>query len=173
MEKLVEEGLVKNIGFCNIGTLMIRQVLNYAKVKPAVLQVELHPLLTQEKLLRFAREEGLQTMAFSCLGSTSYVEIGGAKPEDSLMEYELIKQVAAKHNKTAAQILLRWGVQRGTTVIPKSVKSERQVENMNVFDFEIAEEDMKAISALNKGQRFNDTGVFCEGAFGKFCPIFE
>ena len=59
MEQLVQEGLVRNIGFCNVGTSMIRQVLSYAKVKPAVLQVEMHPLLTQEKLLRYAREQGI------------------------------------------------------------------------------------------------------------------
>jgi len=102
MEKLVEKGLVKNIGFCNIGTLMIQQVLNYAKVKPAVLQVEMHPLLTQQKLLRFARENGLQTMAFSCLGSASYVEIDMAKAEDSLMLNDSIKALGEKYKKTPA-----------------------------------------------------------------------
>ena len=81
MESLVEEGLVRNIGFCNINVSMIREVLTYAKIKPAVLQVEMHPLFTQEKLLRYAREQGIQTMAFSNLASTSYVELGAAKPE--------------------------------------------------------------------------------------------
>merc|ERR1711920_651421 len=164
---------VKQIGFCNIGTLMIQQVLNYAKVKPSVLQVEMHPLLTQQKLLRFVKENGLATMAFSCLGSASYVEIDMAKAEESLMNYDAIKTIAGKHNKTPAQVLLRWGVQRGTTVIPKSVKAERQVENISIFDFEIAEDDMKVIDALDKNKRFNDPGVFAEAAFGKFCPIYE
>ena len=173
MEKLVEKGLVKNIGFCNIGTLMIQQVLNYAKVKPAVLQVEMHPLLTQQKLLRFARENGLQTMAFSCLGSASYVEIDMAKAEDSLMLNDSIKALGEKYKKTPAQVLLRWGVQRGTTVIPKSVNPERQVENISLFDFEISVDDMKAIDSLDKNKRFNDPGVFAEAAFGKFCPIYE
>ena len=173
MEKLVEEGLVRNIGFCNIGTLMIQQVLNYAKVKPAVLQVEMHPLLTQQKLLRFARENGLQTMAFSCLASASYVEIDMAKAEDSLMINDTIKSLGEKYKKTPAQVLLRWGVQRGTTVIPKSVKPERQVENISVFDFELSADDMKTIDGMDKNRRFNDPGVFAEAAFGKFCPIYE
>lgn len=173
MEKLVEEKLVRHIGFCNIGTLMIQQVMNYSVIKPDVLQVEMHPLLTQQKLLRFAKEQGLQTMSFSCLGSASYVEIDMAKAEDSLMNYDLIKTLAGKYNKTPAQVLLRWGVQRGTTVIPKSVKAERQVENFNIFDFEISEEDMKSVDALDKNKRFNDPGVFAELAFGKFCPIYE
>ena len=88
-------------------------------------------------------------MAFSCLGSASYVEIDMAKPEDSLMQHKLITDLATKYSKTPAQILLRWGVQRGTTVIPKSVKPERMVENIGLFDFEIADEDMKAIAGLN------------------------
>jgi len=70
--------LVKNIGFCNIGTQAIRQVLNYATVKPAVLQIEMHPYLCQAKLLRMARESGLQVMAFSNLAGASYVEMGMA-----------------------------------------------------------------------------------------------
>ena len=78
MESLVREGLVKNIGFCNIGVSMIRQVLNYATIKPAVLQVEMHPLNTQKVLLRYAKEQGIETMAFSNFGSLSYVELSMA-----------------------------------------------------------------------------------------------
>ena len=173
MEALVEKGLVRNIGFCNIGTSMIRQVLSYCKIKPAVLQVEMHPYLTQEKLLRYTREQGIQTMAFSCLGSASYVELDMAKPEDSLMETPVIKNLAGKYGKTPAQILLRWGVQRGTTVIPKSVNPQRQIENIGLFDFNISEEDMNVISGNNQNRRFNDPGVFAELAFGTFCPIYE
>ena len=78
MEGLVRKGLVKNIGCCNITSSMLRQVINYSTIKPSVLQVELHPLLTQEKLVRYARELGIQVMGFSNLGSASYVELGGA-----------------------------------------------------------------------------------------------
>lgn len=102
MEELVDAGLVRNIGFCNIGVSMIRQVLSYARIRPAVLQVEMHPLLTQDKLLRYTREQGIQTMAFSCLGSASYVELDMAKPEDSLMQHELITGLAGKYEKTPA-----------------------------------------------------------------------
>ena len=112
-------------------------------------------------------------MAFSCLGSASYVELNMAKAEDSLMENEVIKGLAAKYSKTPAQVLLRWGVQRGTTIIPKSVKPERMVENISVFDFNISDEDMSAIGKLNQGRRFNDPGHFCEAAFGTYCPIYD
>mmetsp|Transcript_7095 Transcript_7095/g.11951 ORF Transcript_7095/g.11951 Transcript_7095/m.11951 type:complete len:597 (-) Transcript_7095:312-2102(-) len=85
MEELVSEGLVKNIGFCNVGVTTLRDVLNYAKVKPSVLQVELHPYNTQERLLRFCREKGIAVTAFSNLGSASYVELGMAKENDSCL----------------------------------------------------------------------------------------
>jgi len=85
MEKLVEEGLVRNIGVCNIGTSMLRDILNYAKVKPSVLQVEMHPYNTQEKLLRFCRSRGVAVTAFSNLGAGSYVALGMSTMEDSCL----------------------------------------------------------------------------------------
>lgn len=173
MEELVREGLVRNIGFCNVGTTMIRQVLSYAKIKPAVLQVEMHPYLTQEKLLRMARENGIQVMAFSNLGPISYVELGGATMEESILSLPSVQAIAAAHNKTPAQVLLRFAVQRGTVAIPKSSKVERLVENISIFDFNLSPEEMATLAALNKNKRFNDPGDFCEAAFGCYCPIYE
>ena len=69
--------------------------------------------------------------------------------------------------------MLRWGVQRGTTVIPKTTKLERLQENFNIFDFELTEAEMEQIAALNKNRRFNDPAHFCEEAFNTFCPIYE
>lgn len=173
MEGLVRDGLVRNIGFCNIGTLQIKQVLSYATIKPAVLQVELHPYLTQQKLIRLCREAGIQVMGFSNLASASYVELGGAKEDESPTLLPQVTEIAVRHNKTAAQVLLRWGVQRGTAVIPKSSKVERCIENISIFDFNLSPEEMAVIDSLDKNRRFNDPGVFCEGAFGTFCPIYE
>lgn len=84
MEKLVAEGLVKNIGVCNMGTSMLRDLLNYAKVKPSVLQVEIHPYNTQEKLLKFCRMNGIAVTAFSSFGAGSYLELGMATKEESV-----------------------------------------------------------------------------------------
>ena len=173
MEELHKEGLVKNIGFCNVGTLQIRQVLSYCTVKPAVLQVEMHPYLCQEKLLRMAHENGIVVTAFSNLGSIGYVEIGMAKAEESVIEKQQVKDIAAKHNKTPAQIILRWGVQRGTCVIPKTSKVERLTENISLFDFVLSDDEMKTISGFDLNKRYNDPGVFCEAAFGTFCPIYD
>merc|ERR1719263_606786 len=137
MEALVAQGLVRNIGFCNIGTSVLRDILSYAKVKPAVLQVELHPYNTQEKLLRFSRANSIAVTGFSNLGAGSYVELGMATQNDSCLNEEVVKEIATKHGKTPAQVVLRWGVQRGTAIIPKSSNAGRLAENINIFDFNL------------------------------------
>jgi D-xylose reductase len=173
MEELVREGLVRNIGVCNVGTSLLRDILNYATVKPAVLQVEMHPYLAQEKLLRFCRTKGISVTAYSNLGAGSYVPLGMAAIEESCLNEQTIKDIAAKHGRTPAQIVLRWGVQRGTAVIPKTTSKERLLENLSILDFNLSEEEMKAITGLDKHRRFNDPGVFCELAFGTFFPIYD
>jgi D-xylose reductase len=86
MEALVEEGLVRNIGVSNMGTSLIRDICNYAKIKPSVLQVEMHPYHTQEKLLKFCRLKGIAVTAYSNLGEGSYVELGMATKEESCLK---------------------------------------------------------------------------------------
>lgn len=100
MEALVREGLVRNIGFCNVGTAAIRQVLNYATIRPAVLQVEMHPYNTQQKLLRMAREEKIQVMAFSNLASASYVELDMANAEESPCNLAQVTEIATRYSKS-------------------------------------------------------------------------
>lgn len=173
MEGLVEAGLVKNIGVCNFGTSLLRDLMSYAKIPPAVLQVESHPYLTQEKLLRFCKENEIAYTAFSPLGALSYFELGMADKSESLIEEPILKQAAEAHGKTAAQVALRWGVQRGTSVIPKSSKPDRLKENLDIYDFELTEDEMSAISALDQHKRFNDPGDFGEKAFNTFFPIYE
>ena len=109
----------------------------------------MHPLLSQQKLLRMARENNIQVMAFSNFGSSSYVELGMTTPEESLMLLPQITEIAQRYSKSAAQVLLRWAVQRGTTAIPKSVKTERLVENMTVFDFNLSQAEVAVINGLN------------------------
>jgi D-xylose reductase len=164
---------VRNIGVCNFGVSLLRDLLSYAKVRPAVLQVELHPLLTQEKLLRFCRESRIAVTGFSPLAAESYLSIGMAQPQESVLKEEPIRQAAQRHGKTPAQIVLRWGIQRGTAVVCKTVQTRRLPENLALFDFELAGDEMLAISHLNRSRRFNDPGEFCERAFGTFFPIYE
>jgi D-xylose reductase len=173
MEGLVRAGLVRNIGVCNFGTALLRDLLNYAEIAPTVLQVELHPFLAQVKLLRFCREINIAVTAFSPLGAPSYVPLGMATAQDSALEQSVVREIAARHSKTPAQVLLRWGVERGTAVIPKTTRSQRLRENLEIFDFELSAEDMAQINSLDRGQRFNDPGVFGEKAFNTFVPIYE
>ncbi|MGH7137952.1 MAG: aldo/keto reductase, partial [Pirellulales bacterium] len=173
MEDLVSAGLARNIGVCNYNCALLRDLLTYAKIRPAVLQVELHPYLTQDKLLRFCREESIAVTGFSPLGAVSYLPLGMAAPEESVLAQAAVVEAAGRHAKTPAQVVLRWGVQRGTAIVPKSSRSERLAENLALFDFELSPEEMLAISRLNRNRRFNDPGVFCEQAFNTFCPIYE
>ena len=173
MEELVDAGLVKRIGVCNVGTAQLRDLQAGARIQPAVLQVEMHPLLAQEKLLRFCRESGVAVTAFSPLGAPSYVPLGMAAAGDSLLEHPALTEIAAAVGRTPAQVLLRWGVQRGTAVIPKTSQPERLAENLAVFDFALSDEQMQAITGLDEGRRFNDPGVFGEQFFNTFVPIYE
>jgi D-xylose reductase len=173
MEGLVDAGLVRRIGVCNYGVALPRETLATARIRPAVLQVEMHPLLAQEKLLRFCREAGIAVTAFSPLGAPSYVPLGMATEADSLLLHPVVTGIAAAVGRTPAQVLLRWGVQRGTAVIPKTARLERLAENLAVFDFSLSPDEMAAIAALDQGRRFNDPGVFCERAFNTFFPIYE
>jgi D-xylose reductase len=173
MESLVQAGLVRNIGVCNFGVSLLRDLLSYAEVRPAVLQVEMHPYLAQEKLVRFCREEEIAVTAFSPLGAASYFQIGMATPDEAVLDQPVVREAAARHKRSPAQVVLRWGVQRGTAVIPKTSRRERLAENLAIFDFELSDEEMRAISALDRNRRFNDPGVFCEKAFNTFFPIYE
>ena len=173
MEEIHRAGLVRHIGVSNFGCSLIRDLLSTASIRPAVLQVESHPYLTQEKLLRYCRQEQIAYTAFSPLGAGSYIPLGMATDADSVLGQPIVQAIAAAHRKTPAQVVLRWGVQRGTAVIPKTSQPQRLAENLDIFDFELTSEEMQSIAKLNRNQRFNDPGEFCESAFGCFFPIYE
>ena len=145
----------------------------YATIKPSDLQIEGHPYLTQERLIRQANNYGLEVTTFSPLGAMSYFELDMADALESVLSQPVITTAAAAHGKTPAQVTLRWGVQRGCTLISKSTKIERLKENIDIFDFSLSEQEMTDISALNRNRRFNDPGDFCEAAFDKFYPIYD
>lgn len=173
MEELVEAGLVKHIGVCNFNSGLLLDLMAYSTVKPAMLQIESHPFLTQEPLIRFAGDLGLAVTAFSPLGALSYVSIDMATEADTVLTAAPVIAAAERTGRTPAQVVLRWGVQRGTAIIPKTTRPERLRENLALFDFELDTQEMAAISALNQDRRFNDPGVFCEQAFNTFCPIYD
>ena len=173
MEALVEKGLVNRIGVCNYNTGLIHDLMSYATIKPSHLQIESHPYLTQEKLIRCANDYGIDVTAFSPLGAQSYFELNMAEQGESLLGAAPVMVAAQAHGKSPAQVLLKWGVQRGTSIIPKTSKPERMRENLDIDDFELSAVEMAAISALNQDRRFNDPGVFAEAAFGRFHPIYD
>jgi D-xylose reductase len=173
MEQLVEKGLARNIGISNFNISLIRDLLSYCNIRPAVLQVESHPYLVQPKLLRFCEQQKIHFTAFSPLGAPSYIPIGMAKESDSAMDQPIVKQIAKRLGKTPAQVLLAWGINRGTSVIPKSSRVERLRENLAAQEIKLSPDDIQAISSLDRNQRFNDPGVFCETAFNGFYPIYE
>lgn len=173
MEALVAKGKVKQIGVCNYNSALMHDLMAYAKIKPAVLQIESHPYLAQERLLRLAAEYDIAVTTFSPLGSLSYIELDMARQEESLLQQPVVLAAAERLDRSAAQVLLRWGVQRGTAIIPKTSRVTRLAENLALFDFELSSQEMEAISALNCNRRFNDPGLFCELAFGKFYPIYD
>jgi len=175
MEMLVSRGLARNIGVCNMGTALLRDVLSYATIPPAVMQIELHAYNQQPQLVRMCHENGIVVTGFSPLGALSYLTLESANEGLFALEHPVVKEIAASHSKSTAQVLLRWGAQRGIAVIPKTTSEERMVENLAIFDFKLSPGEMAQLALLDQGKRFNDPGDFCQGmgARGTFAPIYD
>lgn len=173
MESLVEIGKVHHIGLSNFNCQHIRQVLSIARIRPTTLQIECHPRLSQGKIIRFAREEGMVVTVFSPMGATSYISLNMATKNEVLFDNKVVLGIAQKHQKSPGQIMLRWAIQRNTFPICKSNNIGRMRENRGLFDFYLTSDDMEQIHSLNQNKRYNDPGVFCEASFGTFCPIYE
>ena len=169
METLQQKGLAKSIGISNFQGQLIMDLLRYAKIKPATLQIEHHPYLTQEGLVNYAQSEGIKITAYSSFGPQSFRELNMKQAHDTplLFENPTIVKIAEKHGKTAAQVLLRWATQRGVAVIPKSNNQGRLKQNLDVTGWELGRGEVEEISGLNKGMRFNDP-VNVSGLFSCF-----
>ncbi|KAH7133282.1 NADP-dependent oxidoreductase domain-containing protein [Dactylonectria estremocensis] len=157
MEKLVEKGLARSIGISNFQAQTVYDLLKYAKIPPATLQVELHPYLQQPELVRLAKAEGIAMTAYSSFGPTGFIELDmdRAKSASPLMKHEVFTTLAEKLNKTPAQVLLRWATQQGLAVIPKTTRPNVMAENLDCCAFDIPEEDMKRISKMDLNLKFN------------------
>ena len=173
MEELQRAGLVKRIGVCNLNISALREVLASCSIRPAVHQIELHPYLTQPRQLRYCAQENIAVTAFSPLGAPSYLSLGMATSAENVLADPVLTRIATTHNRTPAQIALRWGVQRGCSVIPKTASPARLAENLALFDFTLSAAEMTAIDGLDRHRRFNDPGHFGEKAFNTFFPIFD
>jgi len=165
MEELVNGGLAKSIGVSNYSGSLILDLLRYAKITPATLQIEHHPYLTQETLVDLCKRNDIHVTAYSSFGPQSFIELDmkHAKDTQLLFDNDVVVSIAKKHDKTPAQVLLRWATQRGVAVIPKSNNQGRLSQNLDVCDFDLAESEIKDISGLNKNLRFNDPlNVSCQ-----------
>ena len=141
METAYQEGKLKAIGVSNFYAHVLVNFVNTVEIKPMVNQVELHPYYTQEK--------AIETMKYYDVIPEAWAPLGGGRYNP--FEDEMLKGIATKYNKSVGQVLLRWNVQRGVVVVPKSTHVERIKENIDIFDFELNEEEMKQISSLDMG----------------------
>ncbi|CAI7630452.1 unnamed protein product [Penicillium bialowiezense] len=157
MESLVLDKLTKSIGISNFDIQLISDLLCYATIPPAVLQIEHHPYLTQSRLVDYAQSRGIAITAYCSFGPQSAVaaKLANVSKLDSLLDHQLIRKISSEHNKSPSQVLLRWATQRGIAVIPKSGKSEHMRQNMDM-QWNLEKSEIEAISALNQGLRLND-----------------
>ena len=141
MEELYEEGKIRAIGVCNFYPERLADLCLNAKVTPAVNQVEIHPFFAQTDAMENMKEFGVQPEAWGPL----------AEGQHGIFTNPVLTEIGKKYGKTAAQVSLRWNTQRGVVIIPKSTHRERMEENLNIWDFTLSDEDMKAIAGLDLG----------------------
>ncbi|CAI9727659.1 glyoxal reductase-like [Octopus vulgaris] len=145
MEMLYKEGKLKSIGISNYQKHHLEELLQDSSVKPAVLQTEHHPHLVQHEVWKFCQENNIQYQAYSSLG---------ASKDNMLLNDAVIKEISKKHQRPVAQILLRWAIQQGIGVLPKSTNMQHISENADIFSFELDDEEMKMISQIDSQHHY-------------------
>jgi len=150
MERLVDLGLVRTIGFSNFNSKQIKGVIDKCRIKPAILQVESNPRFQNAALRKFCQDHGVQFVAFSPLGSP---DLPWGEKLPHILADPVINKIAQKHRRSPAQITLRWQVENGAAVIPKSVISSELYDNLQIYSFQLDEDDMMAIKELETGVR--------------------
>jgi diketogulonate reductase-like aldo/keto reductase len=150
LETLLEQGKVRAIGVSNFMVDHLNRLLEKATVVPAVNQIEVHPYFQQREVQAFGAEHGILTQAWSPIGGITFYRDGN---HGSTLDDPIISGIAQAHGKSPAQVMLRWHLQQGRSVIPKSTKPHRIAENFDVFDFDLTADELAAIDALDTGQR--------------------
>lgn len=160
MEKAYKEGKVKAIGLSNFTASQIKEILDICEVKPAVLQTEVHPYFQEAELKAYLAEEYIVIQSWYPLGHG----------DKALIEEPLFTSLAQKYNKSNAQIILRWHIQAGNVVIPGSKNSAHISDNLDLFDFELTDSEMKEITALNKEKRYYTSTPEMLDGYAKMVP---
>ncbi|QNE48174.1 aldo/keto reductase [Glaciihabitans sp. INWT7] len=153
LEQLLTDGRVRAIGVSNFMPNHLAALREQTEVVPAVNQVELHPYFTQPNVQRANAEHGILTQAWSPIGGITFYPGWGDDTRRSMLDDETIGRIAEAHGKTPAQVMLRWHIQEGRSAIPKSTNPERITQNIDVFDFELATDELSDIDALDRGVR--------------------
>lgn len=142
MEELYKEGKIRAIGVCNFYPAILADFCETVDVIPAINQIELHPFFTQESALQNMKEYGVTPMAWGPLAEGGH----------NIFKHPVLSEIGEKYGKTPAQVALKWNMQRGVVIIPKSTHKERMVQNINIRDFELTEDEMAEISKLDLGK---------------------
>ncbi|CAB1455696.1 unnamed protein product [Pleuronectes platessa] len=153
MEALQASGKVKSIGVSNFSILQLERLLALGHVPPAVNQVELHPYMVHTEMVEFCKSRNITLVAYSPFGSPARAPdmFNGDTDPHKLLDDTVVTEIAKKHRHSSAQVLLRYHIQQGVAVIPKSDKPHRILENTKIFDFSLSEADMSALRALDRG----------------------
>jgi diketogulonate reductase-like aldo/keto reductase len=168
LETLLADGRVRAIGVSNFMVEHLTTLLDRATVVPAVNQIELHPYFQQPEVQDLGAEHGIVTQAWSPIGGITFYRDGS---HGSTLDDPAIGDIASAHGKTPAQVMLRWGLQHGRSVIPKSTKPSRIAENIDVFDFELSADEMAAIDGLDTRRRGGpEPGAITLETFGRAIP---
>lgn len=160
MEKAYKKGKVKAIGLSNFTIAQIREILDICEVKPAILQTEVHPYSQEKELKEFLDKENILIQAWYPLGHG----------DKTLIEEKVFTELAGKYGKSNAQIILRWHIQSGNVVIPGSKNPDHIRDNFDLFDFELTEEEMQKIAALNKDKRYYTSTPEMLKGYAAFVP---
>ena len=156
MEELYESGKIRAIGVCNFYPARLADLCMNVKIKPAVCQVEMHPFYQQSAAIENMKNFGVQPEAWSPLAHGRF----------NIFSNDVLTEIGAKYGKSVSQVVIRWNIQRGVAVIPKSVKKARIEENFNVWDFTLTDEDMKKIAQLDMGYTEAEDPTALETAIG-------
>ncbi|MDV2886966.1 glyoxal reductase [Alkalihalophilus pseudofirmus] len=142
LETLYKAGKVRAIGVSNFNVTHLEELLKTAEIKPMVNQIEFHPYLLQEDLRKYCKEQGIQVEAWRPL------------TKGDIFSNPTVQEIANAHNKTPAQVLLRWNIEHEVVTIPKSVTESRIIENSQIFDFELTQEEIRKLDELNEDKRY-------------------